>query len=234
MGLFGWLGRVFGGGESPGPEDADPGTPPSASPEEVGDMLARLHESNTRNEVQLRQVKRELDALEHREASLKQEMRSGDPDSFAVRLALQELDRLIERKKGLLRKADIFQGNLNYNAGLIREAEMLFSMAERSVSEEERKRLEVDVRERFATWRQERMGEASPEAAINPLPEVDRQRLEKLEIEVLGKSRHYTRAGERTEAPAESELREMVESAEKPAAAKPAEKLRTEKGQVEQ
>jgi len=202
----------------------------AATNEELAQELGQFHESNTRNEVILRQVQRELAALEARERKQIEDVKAAEPGTFAQRMGLQEIDRMRQRKAALMQRADVYQTNIRQNNEMIHKGEMLLSMRDQGVSKEQLVRLEVDFQTEFESWRKERMG---TDAALDPAKEViteqDRKRLEEVEREILGQATLFGREGKMAKKPAprEEELRAMVESTE---SAKPASEAKTDEG----
>lgn len=220
-----WLRNLLGGGDAEG--GATSGTqhselPPeavgAASSEEIAADLGQFHEANTRNEVLLRQIQRELAALDARERRQVEEVRTAEPESFAQRLGLQEIDRIRQRKTALQQRADIYQTNIRQNNEMIHKAEMLLSLREKGVSAEQITRMEVDFQTEFEQWRRERIGtEPTHDPSKEVISELDRKRLEQVERDVLGDVKLFARGGpvkSSKVAPKDEELRQMVESAE--------------------
>lgn len=190
----------------------------AASSEQLAIELGQFRESNTRNEVLLRQVQRELAGLEGREKKQIDEVKSAEQGSFAQRMGLQEIDRLRQRKHALMQRADIYQTNIRQNNEMIHKGEMLLSMREQGVSREQLMRLEVDFQTEFQQWKRERVGnEASAaDAAREVITETDRKRLEQVEREILGDARLFSKEARAAAKPApkDEELRQMVERTE--------------------
>jgi len=191
MGLWSGLKRFFGGGKSILPENPQGDDLGPVTWRESQVMMDRLLESNTRNEVMLRQIRHEVEGLEKREGVLEDQIRALPPDSFKVRLMLQELDQLHSEKEAKVRRADVYSGNIKRNKVAIQNLEIAMATGERGVTAEEYARIQIDQREQLEAWRAEQVGEVRGEKGQDLIAERDRQRLAELERKVIGTNTHF-------------------------------------------
>ncbi len=218
MGLWDGIKRFFGGGKALLPEDPQDQDPGPLNMRESEIMLDRLQESNTRNEVMLRQIRHEVEQLERRQLALEEQIRALPPDSFKVRMMIQELDQLQSEKEAKVRKADIYSGNLKRNKAAIQSLEINRATGERGVSADDYARIMLDQREQLEAWRAEQIGDVRGEKGEDLIAERDRQRLAELERKVLGSNTHFGNANrqpqKREAPPTDEEIERMAQEAE--------------------
>jgi|GEM_PF-4652027 len=189
MGLFKKLSSLFDSERLPG-EDRKA----YAQARDLDDLMLKLEQNLTRNEVILRQVRGSINRLESSERGTVDAMQRGEVKGREVRLALQTVNRYRKQLDLLIQKSDILNKNLNLNLNLMGKIELMRAMELKGVSPELIDTIILDFTENVERYQTSLMGsDAITEDETTMLSENERKELESLEKEIFGKSVHYAR-----------------------------------------
>ena len=155
--------------------------------EDVEELRRVLDEIATRNEVQAREIERDIERLAQMEERQKDRVREGLGTEREKLSALREIKRLRRRMDSLERRHKIHQDNIDLHLGLFDRISEMQAMELKRVTQEEIEEISIDYEEKLEKHRDILSVARASEAEGRGYESAAEQReLAALEAEILG------------------------------------------------
>ena len=188
------------------------------------ELLKGLDKLLTENEVEFKELERELERLEDREKSEMQRVREGAVDGRQKRNTLLQIQRLRKQMDNYESRLRIYDRNMNLHLNLIGKIQEMEAMKLRGVDESKIDRIVMDFEETLEKYNDTMNAAEIAQTTKSTASARDERELAALEREIVG--------GEAAAPVREKEPRKPIDEvlAERPRAAeeKPAEKKQLE------
>lgn len=180
---------------------------------DVEDLRAGLDQIATQNEVEAREIERDIEKLARMEAAHKERVLAGTLSEREKMSALREIRRLRRRMDSLEKRHRIHQDNIDLHLGLFDRITEMQAMELKKVNQNQIEEIAVDYEEKLEKHR-DIMNAARVAHGMDSVLEdsAERKALIDLEREIMAESRAEAIETEPVEAPDEDEVeRELAE-----------------------
>lgn len=203
-----------------------------AGVENVHELRRGLDEIVTRNEVELKEVEREIDKLEKIELAEKDKVKAGTLSPREKDNTLRYIKRLRTRMDSYQKRHKIHQENIDLHLALLDRIDEMEAMELKAVKQEQIEEIAVDYEERVEKHKEiVAAGKIANEREPRAHDDVaDRKELEALEREILQEDKSGEEPAKEEPEAEEAELEDEPPVAEK----RPIEPKTTEKPKVEE
>lgn len=151
------------------------------------EMLERLDELITQNEVELRKTRQELARLEMSERASVENIKSGRVGDREKEFVLLQIKRTRTQMQNLKLKADILNKNIELHMNLVGKIQAMEAMDLRGIEQNLVERVMLDFEEGMEKFRDSvQTGEGVTETREDVLTTKDKDELRKLEKEIMG------------------------------------------------
>jgi hypothetical protein len=192
------------------------------------ELLRGLDELLTTNEVEFKELERELERLESHERDEMARIRDGLVEGRQKRNALLSIQRLRKQMDNYESRLRIFDRNMNLHLSLIGKIQEIEAMKLRGVDEQRIDRIVMDFEEHLEKWNDTMSAAEVAESTRQTLTAKDDRDLAALEREIVG---GLPPEKERVREPVRRPIEEAVKDVAAPAPApiaKPAEEKKIE------
>jgi hypothetical protein len=193
--------------------------------ENIHELRRGLDEIVTRNEVELKEVEREIDKLEKIEVSEKDRVKGGQLTEREKLNALRYVKRLRARMDSYQKRHKIHQENIDLHLALLDRIDEMEAMELKAIKQEQIEEIAVDYEERVEKHKEiVAAGRIATEHPPNFEDAAEKRELEALEREIMGENAPKEELPEPTLVKPEEEKdleEDDVEEVEEPVAEKP-------------
>jgi len=157
--------------------------------EDVDALRRGLDEIATRNEVEAREIEREIDKLANNEGGLKERVAGGSLNEREKLSVLREIQRLRRRMDSLEKRHRIHQDNIDLHLGLFDRISEMQAMELKRVTQGQIEEIAVDYEERLDKHK-DIMNSARAAEGLEPnyADTTERRELAALEAEILSEA----------------------------------------------
>lgn len=160
-----------------------------AGVENVHELRRGLDEIVTRNEVELKEVEREIDKLEKIELAEKDKVKSGALPAREKDNTLRYIKRLRARMDSYQKRHKIHQENIDLHLALLDRIDEMEAMELKAVKQEQIEEIAVDYEERIEKHREiVAAGRIAQETTVRHEDATEKRELEALEKEILAEA----------------------------------------------
>lgn len=195
-----------------------------AGVENVHELRRGLDEIVTRNEVELKEVEREIDKLEKIELAEKEKVKAGTLSPREKDNTLRYIKRLRTRMDSYQKRHKIHQENIDLHLALLDRIDEMEAMELKAVKQEQIEEIAVDYEERVEKHKEiVSAGKIASEREPRALDDMnDRKELDALEREILAEDgKEAEEKATASKDGEEAEVEELSEDEEEKAAAEP-------------
>lgn len=183
---------------------------------DVDALRSGLDEIATRNEVEAREIEREIEKLSRGEGAQKERITQGGLSEREKLSALREIKRLRRRMDSLERRHKIHQDNIDLHLGLFDRITEMQAMELKKVNQQQIEEIAVDYEEKLEKHR-DIMNAARVAHGMDSVMEdsAERKALIDLEREIMAEARAEAIETEPVEVPDEDEVDRELEEIER-------------------
>lgn len=183
---------------------------------DVEDLRAGLDQIATQNEVEAREIERDIEKLARMEAAHKERVLAGTLSEREKLSALREIRRLRRRMDSLEKRHRIHQDNIDLHLGLFDRITEMQAMELKKVNQNQIEEIAVDYEEKLEKHR-DIMNAARVAHGMDSVMEdsAERKALIDLEREILAEARAEAVETEPVELPDEDEVERELEEIER-------------------